>query len=398
MGLNGICTLRFSRKAQGSPIVVRVLDIELNRIISCVRIDLGDAPFNDNYPYGYGGVSLVAVEYLTLRNNWIQKNGRSFVDPICGLYVHAGAGLIVEQNEITDNGPWSNAQKLPTPGPRGGIFIEQARTPVIKLEGSTDATIANLPSFPHDGFPALRASDNVVISPVGQALHVVARGSISVQDNQLTSQGVLIRNAVTPGGAGSADPLAILGGAVVRIINLGVSSEVVDAFAGFQNMTNTQPAVGTRASAPSRVNTSAALAALVGGNVLFNDNQVLLALKGPDDTRVISSITILSGDDVSKQGNQCDCRLNGQPLNANGIIFGWSVRVADNRYKEHMDMNGVSAFTLGFMNSTTDNQGTRCFLILGLPQLTVDGPNRSLIDSANQEICQRIKNAVGGNM
>lgn len=396
MGLNGIATQRFSIKAQGWPIAVYVLDIEWNRISSCMQIGLGNAPFSANFPYGYGGISLIGCEYLMVRNNRIKKNGTSFVDPICGVFVFRGAGLLFEQNEIVDNGPLTNAQSLPTPGPRGGIVIEATRTPMVTVETIVDATGRKSSGYPHDGFPALRVSDNVVISPMGPALQVFARGLVDVSDNQLTSQGVEIRNASSPAG-GFLGALAALGGVTVRIFNLGLSYEIVDIFTGLQSMTNSQPAINTDSST---IMTNVSVAAgLVGGKVLFNDNQVLLSLRGRDDTFIISSVLIISLDDISKHGNQCDCRIDTRPLLTNAFVLGWSARVADNRYQERLVLSrdrqpgGASAFTMAFMNSTTDNQGTRCFFVVGFfPNLRVNEPNRSLVELSTKGGCK----AFGG--
>ncbi len=163
-------------------------------------------------------------------------------------------------------------------------------------------------------------------------------------------------------------------------------------------MNNAQPAFGSNVGAPGRIDASTKLAGLVGGNVLFNDNQVLLAPKGTDNARIPSAVTILTLDDVSKQGNQCDCRLTNQPLTTNALVLAWSLRAEGNRYKERFDMNGISAFTLALMNNTTNNQGTRCFVIMGMPSLTINSPNSSLVDFNARDFCERIKDMFAGNM
>lgn len=401
MGLNGIATQRISMKARGWPITVRVLDIEWNRIFSCMQIRLGNAPFSANFPYGYGGISLIACEYLTVRDNRIKKNGVSFIDPICGVFVFRGAGLIFEQNEIVDNGVIAVVQSLPTPGPRGGIVIEETRTPMVAVESIVDpATGVKSSGFPHDGFPALRVTDNVVISPMGPALQVLARGFVEVADNQLTSHGVETRNAA----AADSSPLAALaawGGVTVRILNLGISYEIVDMFTGMQSVQNS-PAAGNTDTSATTTNVSID-AGLVGGKVLFNDNQVFLSLRGREDAVIVSSVLLISMDDVSKHGNQCECRIGIRPLLTNAFVLAWSARVADNRYQERLvfsnreqQSTGFSAVTMASMNSTTDNQGTRCFSVTGFYEtLRINAPNRSLVEQSGRSRCRQFGGVTG---
>ena len=404
MGLNGIATVRFSRAGQGSPISIRNLDIELNRITGCVQVDLGNSPFSDNFPYGYGGISLVACEYLTLRNNWITKNGKSHIDPICGVYIFTGGGVVIEQNEIVDNGPTiTTAQRGPTLGPRGGIVIELARAPIVlsrvnppQFHGAQIGIITT--SVPHEGFPALHVSDNVVIAPMGPALQVVALGLVSVQDNQFTSLGVErfekrmplptappTNVFIPPPAPGTVLPrLAELGGVTIRIFNAAPPGD--HNFTGFRNMRLFHP------GSPAALG----FVRIVGGHVLFNDNQVLLSPKGrADDGLIMSSVLIISADDISKLGNQSDCGLTTGPIATNGLAMATSLRVSDNRYKEPLlsnPNNMFSAVTYGLMNTTSVNQGTHCFLVLPSPPLallTLDLHNRSLVQGFFPELCGR---------
>jgi hypothetical protein len=266
----------------------------------------------------------------------------------------------------------------------------RARTPLLKLEPFAKEALA------HDGFPVLRVSDNVVISPMGPALQAFVRGQVSIEDNQLTSQGVESGRGESPA-TGILGALAVLGGTTVRIFNAGISSEAAEIFTGFQNMTGSQPTPAGNLTVQPFAK-SAALAALIGGNVLFNDNQILLAPRGRDDRPIVSSVLIISADDISMHGNQADSRAIEQPLFTNGLILGWSVRVADNRFKEHIDIRGLSAFTFGIMNSTTDNQGTRCFVVLGFATLKVDAPNRSLFDWTAKDFCARAQKVFTANL
>jgi hypothetical protein len=352
MGLNGISTLRFFPQGFG-PIVVRRLDVEQNRIAGCLRLELGNQPFGPGLLFAFGGISLVAVEEFTLRNNWIEGNGRSFIDPVCGVFVGAGRGLIVESNVITDNGPFAETNQQPTSGPRGGIVVPLARTPLLGAAlTSMKAQIAR------EGFPAARIAGNTVIAPLGRALMLGAMGLVSVEGNEFTSRGVDRSNV----------PFGALG-VTVAILNLGVSGELAGLLPSYNIMGKLQPA-----GAVSTV--AAAVSLVLGGKILFNDNQVLLA-PVVGEGAIQSSVLLTTPDHVLMDSNQSTCRLGAeQALLANSWVLAWSAHVTDNRFEERLSSPGLSAFTLAAFNCTTDNLGTRCFVILGVPAITVNEPNR----------------------
>ena len=218
-------------------------------------------------------------------------------------------------------------------------------------------------------YPAARIAGNTVIAPLGRALWLGALGLVSVEGNAFTSRGI--------------DRDGNPNGVTVTILNSGASFEA-GAFLGFANMAKNQPA-GVNPSLIAAVN-----AGLIGGEVLFNDNQVLLEPPRGGDEVIGSSVFILTADDALMDGNQSECRLFTQTPLANGFVFGWSVRVCDNRFEELLTAPGVSAFTWAAMNSTTDNQGTRCFLAIGIPALAVRTPNRSLITLFSSAFCPRL--------
>src|SRR5262249_31048813 len=184
-------------------------------------------------------------------------------------------------------------------------------------------------------------------------------GLVSVHGNALTSQGVA-REDLLPGSA-------------VTIIDLGVSSELAGLLPKLTFMGKYQPAASLAAVQLLSL-------ALIGGKVLFADNQVLLASTARSDKTIACSIFILTLDHALMDDNQCDARTGAnQVLQANAQVFGWSVHVTDNRFEESFTSPGLSALTFAALNCTTGNLGTRCFVILGLPALTVREPNRSLV-------------------
>lgn len=338
MGESGISTVRFFT---AGIIAIRGLDVELNRILHCVQLELGDNPFDPKIPLGFGGVSLMAVERFTLRDNFIEANGRSFIDPICGVYILLARGFIAENNQILDNGPATQTNKQPTAGPRGGIFIAFASTPLSGVEETGERT----------GFPATKITANTILSPLGRALTLIAKGLVSVSDNELTSRGVE---------AG----LGIIGAAVF-VLNLGLTYEIAE-FTGFRTMALNQPR--TEASVKTRLS--------AGGEILFTDNQVLLAPPVEAGKLVFSSVELLSLDDVEFEDNQCEARMGLEFLVANGFVLAWSTRMSGNRFEESI-LPGFSGITLAVMNCTSMNQGTRCFLVIGPSAVTINTGNRS---------------------
>jgi hypothetical protein len=345
MGECGISTLRFFDPNNVGMIVVRGLDVELNRILRCMQLDLGGNPFGLNILLGYGGVTLVAVERFTLRDNLIEGNGNSFIDPICGVFILMARGFIAENNQILENGARVVTSQQPTAGPRGGIVVMQAQTPFSGIERPVQ----------HIGFPAARITGNTVIAPMGRALLLAARGLVSVVNNEFTSRGVF--------------PTQFDTGVTVLIFNLGFAYEI-GQFTGFTTMGLNQPSAD--------VSSKIGILASVGGEILFNDNQVLLAPLDESGPAIFSSVELYSLDDVQCEGNQFEARVGQEFLLLNGLFFGWSTRVTGNRFEEAVTL-GLSAFTLGVFNCTSMNQGTRCFLVLGVPALTANSGNKSLV-------------------
>jgi hypothetical protein len=339
MGQNGISTLRYFRVGV---INVRGLDMEMNRILRCVQLELSGKPVVSPLLLGYGGVALISVERFTLRNNLIEQCGVSFIDPICGVYILISRGFIAEGNQICDNGLRIQTCKQPTAGPRGGILIGAALTPLL----GGDVPV------PGTGFPAARIDSNIVIAPFGRALELAARGLVLVANNELASWGVDRESTI---------------GVAVLISNLGVAYEIAP-YAGFSTMGTNQPATGL---------STAAQRIASGGEILFGHNEVLLAPLNESGPAIFTSIELLSLDDIQFENNQCEARVGKESLTVNGFALGWSVRMNGNRFEE-FPAPGLSGLTIGAYNCTTMNQGTRCFAVAGVPALTVDTGNRSL--------------------
>jgi hypothetical protein len=82
----------------------------------------------------------------------------------------------------------------------------------------------------------------------------------------------------------------------------------------------------------------------------------------------ISSVLIVSLDDVTVQDNQLDCDFLVDILFTNLIAVGMTLRINDNRFKETLFITLFSSIGLGLIfNNTSDNQATHCLLHLESP-------------------------------
>ena len=411
MGSSGISVARFFN-LETSPdfITVNRLTIEGNRIRSCMALALENISpaFRENA--GYGGIALADAEYLVIRNNVIEDNGIDHLDPICGVFILYGEGIDIKGNRILRNGRPADAESSPAPGQRGGIVISMAQPRKEYIAPFRNSPLGKASSdwtgFRQDGVPAVRVHGNIVVSPEGRAVKVVAVGPVAVQANQLTAHGSNSLNRTPIPGpprettsdfrisaaagvpyadrSATTNPLAAfldaLGGSVVSILNLGISNEIYLQLFGFSGL-----GMVDRFPDPELQNEDVRL--FVGGDILFNDNQVVLDALGPAVTLSASSVLLLSLDDISMSGNQCDCDMGFDLVGTNALVLGWSLRVSDNRFQEGVFNSLLSALTIGLMNSTTANQGTHCFWAWGLRRSSVVGANRTLIEAFNPKAC-----------
>lgn len=387
MGLNGIGVIGFfDLAAQDEFITVVRLGIVANEIRGCLQRTLEVIPAAMLDSMGYGGISLADVEYLVVRDNVIESNGPDHLQPVCGIFVLHGEGIEIVRNRILHNGAkTAEPSDQATDGRRGGINIVYgvANTVPVSLLGNI---------YPRqDGVPAIKIHDNIVSQPLGQALSLAALGPVSVVGNQFTSLGMILK--LKP-----LSPTFIA--ACVLISNLGQSNEIYGQVFSFDGILN-----GSITSGPSGPDVTDDMVVLprpdlddqrvgqylANGNVLFANNQCVLDLIETGLGLSLTSILITSLDDVAVSGNQCDCNLLDDFLIMQALVFGFSVRVDDNRLKEGIANALYSAITLGFMNATSMNQSTHCLLVASLlPTMKVDTGNKSLIDAFSQGYCARI--------
>jgi hypothetical protein len=405
MGLCGIGVAGFfDLRGTDEFITVEGLWIFGNDIRFCLQRDLAEIPENMIDSAGYGGISLADVENLLIYDNHILDNGRpNGGDPICGIFVLHGEGVDICRNRLLNNGPRFTGDPAggvaqPQRGRRGGINIAYAISPTVSLlPGNEGVAVQN-------GVPAARIHDNIVSTPLGQALSLVAFGAVSVEGNQFTTRGV-VQGFESPSFFAST----------VYILNLGVSAELyLQALAAFSSLSSGSAASQTSLFLgvqllPNQQDDFRLFALAAGGNVLFSDNQVMLDLLDPTGHGVpigggalaglqLSSILIVSLDDVGFADNQCDCNLffnfdlSADFVFSQAILAAWSVRMADNRLKEGWFNAQLSGITFGLMNATTNNQSTHCIFVYGPSGWKVNEGNRVLTQpftGPNDDPCAR---------
>jgi len=294
-----------------------------------------------------------------------------------------GGDIVLVRIELTD-AETLLVQAVFTNKPRafqGGIIALYA------LSGNFDpgAGMKGNPLAYPTGSPALQAHDNVVVAPVGQALMAIGLGAMSFTGNKFTSRGPWLQPLDLPEETEEEKQLIGLSsaqnGKCVSIMNLGQAMELFGLAALFRGMANStymQESFGSGTSLPFAA--SAALAGLVDGRVLFNDNQVTYEDLQKGTSLGFSALVALSYDEVSLQDNQIMTTSASAMFAATGVLAA-TVRVANNRFTEFPGRALISCMSIGIlMNTMTGNQATHCLFGLALlPGHNVSAHNQELI-------------------
>ncbi len=385
MGSSGIAVAHFFDivEATGDFISIQGLEITGNRIEGCMALPRQERPENLQFDAGDGGIALADVTDLTVRDNVIRDTGTDQRAAICGIFLLHGRAIDICGNHITNNGPRPQSDPEPSQaGRRGGIVIGFAQVKTRTVDALPQKDLA---SERQDGTPALKVHNNVVVANEGRALEVVALGPTTIHGNQFTSIGADLRNrpesGLDPSSGNSLLSFAdAIGGAVVFVFNLGVSNELFLQLFGFSGLNIDGLFAQPEGDQLNERNI------LANGNILFNDNQVVLDALERTNTFAYSAISLLCLDDVSMHGCQSDCDLVSDIVGSNFIGWGWSIRCDDNRFKEGLVNALASAITIGLMNTTTDNQGTHCFVRVA-PQLPNFDENTVLMERITDNAC-----------
>jgi hypothetical protein len=397
-GASGIATFPLlAVNSRGEPAfdavaVERVL-IEDNEITDCVRREAAPLPPVQRLFAGQGGIALGFAHDLTVRQNRIEGNGSEPSRIASGIFVGYGEGLRIEHNRIERNG----ALAAERGGSTGGIVVRMA------MGG---AEPAQRYSAQDTDRPALLVQGNVVHSPAGRALKAIAQGPVVVTGNRLTggNPSSLFANPLQSfilfllGTQSAQDLLAnpsapevvdlllfdamldFLGGDAVSLVNLSVMDEFLLAYTVQRQPANLATGAGSLGGNAKATLGMFSAASFRGGETIVNDNQIVLRGGPAGPSGNLSSVLLVSLDDLGFADNQTEVESDVALCLIDSIVVGTTLRVTGNRFQAS-SICIYSAVSLGFwMNSTALNQGTSLiFATCANAAKLVDADNLSLI-------------------
>lgn len=402
------------------PVIASIIGLKIdgNTITGVATLEVPELPRRLRLYVAFGGICLYAVEIGAITGNHIEGAGRRHIEPICGIWLMSAETAVISANRLIDNGPRIETDQEPKPGARGGIMVLSA-APHPTSQGS--ATMINtlrrikvgVAASRAVGLPALMVHDNVVQQPLGKALVLFGHGHMSISANHFASQGTTTRSLFEPlievlRNAEEMSTMELLYilidrllGSAVTVVNLGFSSELAEGMLLFDMLkTARQPIDQPTLKMEEAAGLSQGLSLpsqgwggtsrlLRNGEVAFNDNAVVQSFLDGQRSFTLSAGLLVSLDDLSIADNSFSSQVDfiGDFSVANLLALGWSIRCTSNRLEETLLHSMFSAITLAMYNATVHNQGTHCFLIEGLPQLTTDAPNHSLVTAFNPFAC-----------
>ncbi len=378
MGMSGIGPIGFFDLTKTLEIItIHGLTISQNGISSVLLrgispVDLYQAEF-----LGYGAISVPDVTDLTVRDNSITDFGATPGLGVCGILVLHGELIEISGNKILDTRDWAHASAN-TPalnGPQGGIVVLMATPPSFTSLASAFTKLP-LPPIYEPGVPALRAENNIVRMPLGEALIAIGTGPFSIVNNHLSTGGMIRK-------AGSTIAQT------VRIMNLGKAIETFGT-ASKPSGLFTQ-AQESKASFTSLVNHSAA--DISDGTVLFTNNICQLEARFSGEHQE-SSVFIYTPDHLTFANNHCWVDAVRLSAFTDALLLAGTLNVIGNRFQEAPNFPVlISGLTAGVFNITSQNISTYC-LVAGAPYL-LDNNNLSLVDPAN-ELCSQLWGQLAG--
>jgi hypothetical protein len=391
---SGISVARFFGEDNLQLITTDRLLIQGNRIhdnLQAANVEI-DADMRD--VAAFGAIALADGAYIVIRDNVIEGNGVSHVDPICGVFALRAEGIAIERNRIIDNAPRSNETSHAKAGLRGGIVLPRVTSPLWLAKHKPGIERYFRYSDVRRGYPSAFIHDNIVFVPLGRALHVIGDGAMSIADNELSSHGAIApryspkgfgermsgsglmpskyeevmvgksapttdipaeyleykvgattgphkystRHLWTKGqpktsgllGSALQDGLDLIGAATVLVLDTGRSP----SFELMQGNKVSNALFGLSDGgylAASHVAIEGR--SRLSGKVLFADNQVTLDLVG-SEVEVLSSVLIASLDDIGLEDNQFEVLSSTSLVFIEVIAVAWTVRAIGNRINQ----------------------------------------------------------------
>jgi len=374
MGLNGISVCHFFDLTEDNQMIalsdVRILR---NDICNCLTTDLEAPETGLSYFRGTGGIALASVDLVSIQGNRIHNNGVNTIAPVCGVFILFGSGIEIDDNHVFANGGFGGEDL----GRYGGVNVGWCLT---HADAESDRDVRATPARR----AALSMSGNFIDSPNGQAVKAVALGPVMITNNQLvgtsrslapifTFLGVLI--AALPPFTSVATILASI--AITREItresfanaNIALAELIITAMGGSAvsvfNAAWLEELSGLIDTEDDDGNANDILP--VGGETMFDSNQVSLLPSPNGATNPVSSLLLASMDDVSLNSNQIEVDRGVGFMLTNAFTPAATVRMNSNRMQESplsCLFSGISHSVI--LNTQALNQGTHCFAATAL--------------------------------
>ena len=333
------------------------LFIEGNQISNCPRLSFQSAANR----IALAAICLPDVANVVIRDNEIVNSGAVSGQAVSGIYVYHSEQAEISRNQILD--ARSSNVTGTNPPMAAAIFIQVITPPVA----ATDARVFE------NGVPALCLHDNVVSVPAGLALYVVGFGSFSICGNQFATARILSSgDAVLPAAGiyivntGSCldalrlylDVIAELDAALAPVISnpeldLAVSEILTLLLLWLTIVKLQQMAEAAKLNLAQLSSWYSAMAGTVGtgpGPVIFSHNRVSVSSGAKVSTaRAATNVYVATFDDVAFQDNQCYVNVPPGLIICDAFLFGFTARVAGNRFQEGFFNVGLSCFAVGLL-------------------------------------------------
>ena len=385
MGSSGIATFpMFVTLDDGDPaadsVAVENILVLDNLISACMLLEPPPIPDVQFLFTGFGGIALSMALDCTIRDNQIDGIGAARQLGVCGIFIGYGEDLIFRRNRIEQNG--ASIKGGQSAAPAGGIFVRVCAGGISSLGTPYEERRTR-------DRPALSVQNNIIHAPYARALKALVMGPAHITDNRLSGanpslffSNPLFALIILIFGARDVielltDPTAeldldnlillnlifeILGGDAVNIVNLGIAEESLLAYRigeyFKQGAVGGSPTSGSHGASDAWGAAGRAPQMLRGGEILFNDNQVSLHRAEKTDAGTLSSVLILTRDDLGFSDNQLEIEADMMIALSNATLMGTTMRALGNRLQESA-LCIYSMMSWGMMlNNTSDNQST----------------------------------------
>lgn len=382
MGGSGVATFPMflalaSGEAADDAVAVEGVHLLDNVIAGCMALEAPKLPPLQYLFTGFGGIALSAAFDCTIRDNQISDLAVDREAPSCGIFIGYGEDLRIERNRIENIGSGRKAQADAVPS--GGIFVRMCMGGISTFGGGES-------DVRRRDRPALLVQNNIVYAPYGRALKAIASGPVMVEDNRLTGAnpslffthplfglfflmlgGAAIQKLLLDPSTqvklgdlvGLSVLIDILGGDAVQIVNLGLAEEALTAYAAARTFSGEKSA--SQMYRQGRTATGALERGpqpmmMRGGETMFANNQVSLQAPGEEGLGTLSSVVIITRDDLCFSDNQIEVEASVRFALTDAILIATTLRADANRHQEAA-ICFLSLISLGLaMNNTSNNQ------------------------------------------